>query len=137
MGETAVDTRREVEETREELGETIAELRNRSEHARETVKRRAPLVGAAVVVVAGGVVATVLVVRSRRSHAVVPTVKRRLDRRREELVEALSERIAAQQARAERKANPLWRRTAAKALETAAAVGVATLVRNLAGRPSA
>ena len=136
MGETAVDARREVEETREELGETIAELRNRGEHARETVRRRVPLVAGAVVAVAGGATATVLVVRSRRSHAVVPTVKRRIDRRREELVEMLSERIAAHQARAERKANPLWRRTAAKALETAAVVGVAAVVRSLVGRPA-
>jgi len=135
VGETAVDTRREVEETREELGDTIAELRNRGEQARDTVRRRAPLVAAAVAAVAGSTVATVLVVRSRRSHAVVPTVKRRLDRRREELVELLSERIAAQQAKAERKANPLWRRTAAKALETAATVGVAAVVRNLVSRP--
>ena len=135
MGETAVDTRREVEETREELGDTIAELRNRGEQARDTVRRRAPLVAAAVAAVAGSTVATVLVVRSRRSHAVVPTVKRRLDRRREELVELLSERIAAQQAKAERKANPLWRRTAAKALETAATAGVAAVVRNLVSRP--
>jgi hypothetical protein len=112
-------------------------LRNRGEQARDTVRRRAPLAAAAVVVVAGGAVATVLVVRSRRSHGVVPTVKRGLDRRREELVEALSERIAAQQARAQRKANPLWRRTAAKALETAAGVGVGALVRSLVSRSRA
>ena len=72
MGETAVDTRRELEETREELGGTVAELRNRGEHAKETVKRRAPLVLAGVAVVAGFVVGAVLAVRgrNRRRHPV-------------------------------------------------------------------
>jgi hypothetical protein len=137
VGETAVDTRRELEETREELDGTIAELRNRGEQARETVRRRAPLVAAGVVVVAGGAVATVLVVRSRRRSGVVPTVARTVRSRRDELVELVAARVAEQQARAERRANPLWRRTAAKALETAATVGVAALVRNLVSRPRA
>ena len=138
MGETAVDTRREVEETREELGGTIAELRNRSEQAKETVKRRAPLVIAGVVVVAGSVVGAILVVRgrNRRRHPVRTAVERRVDRlrrEREDLVELLSERIAEHRAQAERKANPLWRRTAAKALETAAVVGAGAAVRSAAG----
>lgn len=138
MGETAVDTRREVEETREELGGTIAELRNRGEHARQTVKRRAPLVLVGVVAVAGSVVGTVLVVRgrNRRRHPVRTAVERRVDRlrkEREDVVEMLSERIAEHQAQAERRANPLWRRTAAKALETAAVVGVGAAVRSAVG----
>jgi ElaB/YqjD/DUF883 family membrane-anchored ribosome-binding protein len=159
VGETAVDTRREVEETREELGETIAELRNRGEKARDTVKRRAPVVAAAVAVLLAGGVGTMLLVRSRRSGplakatrhlpeaargAALPTARRAdralhrraelLRREREQLVDALAERIAENQARALRKADPMWRRTAGKALETAAAVGVGIAVRNALGQ---
>ncbi len=134
MGETAVDTRREVEQTRQELDGTIAELRNRGEQAQAAVKRRAPVVLGGVALVAGGTLATVLVVRSRRRSRLPKQVQRSVDvlgKRREQLVEAIAERVAEQQARALRKADPLWRRTTGKALETAAAVGAAALVRSL------
>jgi hypothetical protein len=137
VGEAAVDTRREVEETREELGGTIAELRNRGERARDTVKRRAPMVAGAVVVLAAGGAGTVLLVRSRRSRAesLLQRPVRKLRRQRAELVDAVAERVAEMQAQAERRANPLWRMAAAKGLETLATVGVAAVVRKaVAGR---
>lgn len=54
---------------------------------------------------------------------------------REQFVEAVSAKIAENQAQAERRANPLWRRTAAKMLETAASVGVAALIRRAMSEP--
>ena len=53
----------------------------------------------------------------------------RVAQHREELVSAVSERIADNQARAERRANPLWGRTEVKELETMATVGVSALIR--------
>jgi hypothetical protein len=51
------------------------------------------------------------------------------------LIEAISLKIAENQAEAERRTNPLWRRTASKALEAAASVGVAALIRRALSDP--
>jgi type VI protein secretion system component VasF len=59
----------------------------------------------------------------------------RARQQREQLVEAVAAKIAENQAQAERRANPLWRRTAAKTLETAASVGVAALIRRAVSEP--
>jgi len=48
---------------------------------------------------------------------------------------SFSAKIAENQAQADRRANPLWRRTAAKTLETAASVGVAALIRRAMSEP--
>ncbi|MFI5285175.1 MAG: hypothetical protein ACHQ4F_02530 [Candidatus Dormibacteria bacterium] len=57
-------------------------------------------------------------------------------KQRDELVEALSIKIAEHQAQAQRRANPLWRRAAATALETGASAGVAALVRRAMSEPA-
>lgn len=153
MGEAADDTRREVEEARRALGTTLATLRKRTVVVRGKVIRVVAIAGAAAGT-ASVVIASVLVVRRRRGgpvtratkhlppipqEAVLPAARftdrwlasraQSARRRREEIIEELSARIAENQARAQRKANPLWRRAAATALETAASVGVAALVR--------
>jgi hypothetical protein len=153
MGETAADTRREIEDQRNALGSTIGQLRARRGVIAATVKRNAAIAGAAVAGLAVAVGAGLLVRRHRggplaaqarrlpsplRGRAVPAArgaegwaARRRATvvRRRDGVIDLLSERIAEQQALAERKANPLWRRTGAKALETAAAVGTAALIR--------
>ncbi len=154
MGETADDTRREIEESRRQLGATLATLRERTVVVRGHVVRVALIGGAAAAGAASLVVATVLVVRSRRGgpitraakhlpaiahDAVLPGARfsdrwlnsrtQAARRQREAIIEELSARIAENQAQAQRRANPLWRRAAGTALETAASVGVAALVR--------
>jgi hypothetical protein len=124
VGEATVDARREVEATREELGQTISELRERGTRARDRVRRLAPYVIAGVATAAGVVVA-VVIIRKRRAAP---------RRRRDVLLDMLAKRVAERQAQAERKANPIWRRTAAKALEAGAAAGVATAMRNSVGQ---
>lgn len=153
MGETAADTRREIEETRRDLGTTLTALRARTVVVRGRVIRVVVVAGAAAGA-AGVAVATVLVIRRRRGGAVtraathLPTIThdaalpfarftdrwlagrgQAARRQREEIVEGLSKRIAENQAHAQRRANPLWRRAAGTALETAATVGVTALVR--------
>lgn len=103
MGEAATDARREVDATREELGETIGELRRRGERAGDRLRRALPLVAGGLAAGAGVAVA-VVIIRHRRGGPLA-------------------------RAAAERRANPLWRSTAAKALETAATAGVAAVVR--------
>jgi hypothetical protein len=161
MGETAADTRREIEQTRRELGTTLATLRARTVVVRGRVVRVVVIAGATAGA-AGIAAATFVLVRRRRGgpitraakqlpapthHAALP-VARLTDRwltgraqatrkRRDELIEELSTRIADNQAAAQRRANPLWRRAAGTALETAASVGVAALVRRaMDGRTS-
>ncbi len=153
MGETAADTRREIERTRRELGTTLAQLRARTVVVRGRVVRVVAVAGAAVGAT-GIAVATVIVVRRRRGGPItraakhLPTITQgaaipaaRFSERwlrsraqaarkqRDEIVEELSARIAENQAQAQRRANPLWRRAAGTALETAASAGVAALVR--------
>jgi len=155
MGETAAETRREIEHTRSELGGTIEELRSRGSVVRTRVLRVAAIAGGAALT-GGMAVGVVVLVRRQRGGAITQAARRLPDRtrpaalpaaraterwlsrrsqrvqaQREQLIEALSQRIAENQALAERKANPLWRRSAAKALETAATVGVTALVRRL------
>jgi hypothetical protein len=159
MGETATDTRQEIERTRRELGTTLAVLRTRTLVIRGRVVRVAMVAGAALSVVGIGV-GTVVLVRSRRggaitraatrlpnvTHDVALPIARSSDRwltrragsarrQREQLLEELSARIAENQAQAQRRANPLWRRAASTALETAASVGVAALVRRAMSEP--
>jgi len=131
VGQATADARREVEETREELGQTIGELRRRGDRIQQRARRIAPYVVAGIAAGAG-VVVTVVVIRKRRADTLpqkVRSLPRRMSRRRQEMVEMLAERVAEQQAQAQRRANPLWRRAAAKALETAATAGVAAAVR--------
>jgi hypothetical protein len=160
MGETADDTRREIEETRRNLGTTIAAMRARTVVVRGRLIRVAVVAGAAAGA-AGVAVATLMVVRHRRGGAVtraakhLPTIAhdaalpaaRLTDRwlagrgqaarkQRKQMVEGMSARIADNQAQAQRRANPLWRRAAGTALETAATVGVTALVRRSMEQPS-
>jgi hypothetical protein len=159
VGETAADTREEIAETRRELGTTLATLRTRTVVVRGRVVRVAVIAGVAVGV-AGVGVATVLVLRRRRggaitraartlpnvTHGAVLPAARMSDRwltgraqaahrQREAIVEELPARIAIHQAEVQRRANPLWRRAAATALETAASAGVAALVRRAMSEP--
>ena len=153
MGETAADTRQEIEDRRNALGSTLGQLRARRSVVMAGLRRSAAMSGAAVAAV-GTAVAVAVMVRRRRGGALaarartlpapvrssaVPAARglerwaaKRRDRamrQRDDMLDSLSQRIAEQQALAERKANPLWRRTSAKALETAAAVGTAALIR--------
>ena len=161
MGETADDTRQEIEQTRRELSATLATLRARTVVVRGRVVRVVVIAGVAAGA-AGITVATAVVVRRRRGgrvtraskhlpaitrDAVLPAARftdrwltaraQSARRQREEIIAELSTRIADNQAQAQRRANPLWRRAAATALETAASVGVAALVRRaMDGRSS-
>jgi hypothetical protein len=157
MGEATAAKRREIEQTRNDLTQTIGKLRVQG----RALKHRAVKVGAtgggAVMLTAIAVGGAVLVLH-RRGGAITKAAKRlprvargaavpaargadrwfgrgskRVGQQREELVNALSDRVAANHAKAERQANPLWRRTAVKALETMATVGVATLIRRAMG----
>lgn len=155
MGETAADTRREIEETRSELDGTIQELRTRSAATGRRVIKGSAVAGG-VAAAAGLTALTVVLVTKRRGGPItraarklppaprssaVPYARtadrwmqrrsRRLQQQREEFIELLSKRVAEQQAEAERRANPLWRRTLAKALETGATVGLAAVIRRL------
>jgi hypothetical protein len=158
MGETAADTREEIASTRRELSTTLAALRTRTVVVRGRVIRVAAIAGGALGLAGIGVV-TVVVIRRRGgpiaraakhlpdvTHDAVLPIARSSDRwftrraeaarnRRQQLIEEISAQIAANQAQAQRRANPLWRRAAGTALETAASVGVAALVRRAVSRP--
>lgn len=159
MGETAADTRREIEETRAELDGSVHELRTRAGEVRAKGVRigiRAGAIAAGGLASSAAVVGAVVLWRRQRGGRVAQAARRlpvparppavsaargferwlgrrtsRLDRQREELMDALAQRIAESQATAQRRANPLWRRTAAKALETGATLGATALVRML------
>jgi hypothetical protein len=123
---------------------------------------RVTAVVAGVLVTAGAAAASVLVIRRRRggpvtiaarrlpqaTHgAVVPAARaterwasRRAERarnKRDEMMQQVSAAIADNQAEAERRANPVWRRAAVKGVETAATVGAAALVRRAFNEPIA
>lgn len=159
MGETAADTRREIEQTRRRLGTTVTALRARTVVVRGRVVRVAVIAGGAAGVAGIGVL-TVVLLRRRRggpiaraarhlpsiTHDAALPVARSSDRwltgraraaqkRRDQLVDEVSARIADNQAQAQRRANPLWRRTAGTALETAASAGVAALVSRATSDP--
>ncbi|HEX6539516.1 MAG TPA: hypothetical protein VF155_10080 [Candidatus Dormibacteraeota bacterium] len=156
MGETAADTRREIEETRSQLDGTIQVLRARAGGVRAKAVRGLAIAGGAVAV-AGAAGAAVLVAKRRRGGSISKAARRfprparppavsaargferwlavrskRLERQRTELMDSFAKRLADNQAQAQRRANPLWRRTAARALETAATVGVTEVVRKVA-----
>ena len=160
MGETTADTRREIEELRSDLDHTVQRLRARTVVVRGKVVRIGVVAGGAVASL-GAVAATVIVVRRSRGGPIVKAARRlprqaqpaavprarglerwltkrsnRVEKQREELLENLSARIARQQAQAERKANPLWRRTAARALEAAATVGGGAVINKLMSQRS-
>lgn len=153
MGETAADTRAEIERTRSELGATLSELRSRTVVVRGRVVRVA-VIAAGTAAAMGATVAAVVVLRHRRggpitraaknlpeiTHGVALPIARASERwvsrraqraqeQREQLIEAISIKIAENQAQAQRRANPLWRRAAGTAIETAASLGVAALIR--------
>src|SRR5450631_2213784 len=136
MGETAADTRAEIERTRSELGATLSKLRSRTVIVRGRVVRVAVLAAGAAGAV-GATIAVVVVVRHRRggpitraaknlpeiTHGVALPIARASERwvsrraqraqeQREQLIEAISIKIAENQAQAQRRANPLWRRAA-------------------------
>ncbi len=159
MGEATADTRHEIERTRAELGDTLTALRSRTVVVRGKVIRVAIIAGG-VLAAAGSTAAVVVIVRRRRGGSLTRAARRlpdvtygvslpaaraserwmsrraeRAREQREQLVEAVSAKIAENQAQAERRANPLWRRTAAKTLETAASVGVAALIRRAMSEP--
>jgi len=161
MGETATDTRQEIERTRRELGTTLASLRTRTLVIRGRVIRVVAIAGATLGL-AGLGAGTFVIVRRRRGGAItraatrLPSVPRNVAvplartsdpwlyrraesarRRREQIVDDLAARIAEQQVQAQRRANPLWRRAASTAFETAASVGVAALVRRAMSEPVA
>jgi hypothetical protein len=159
MGETAADTRQEIEQTRRELGRTLAALRARTVVVRGRVVRVGAIAGAALGAV--GVALIPVVVVRRRNRGMITQAAKRLPnvtrdaalpiargtdrwltrraatarKQREQIIEELSVRIAENQAQAMRRANPLWRRAAATALETAATVGISALVRRAMSEP--
>lgn len=155
MGETAADTRREIEETRAELDGSVQQLKVRAGNVRDR-SVRIGAIAAGALASAAGVAGGVLVWRRRRGGPVARAARRlpvparppavsaargferwlgrrsrQMERQREELMDALAQRVAENQAQAQRRANPLWRRAAVKALETAATVGVTAVVRKL------
>lgn len=160
MGKTAADTRKEIEQARRQLTTTVAALRKQTLIVRGRVVRVAAIAGGALSVAGIGAVSVVLLRRRRGgpitqavrrlpaiTHDAAIPIARRGDhwltgrtraarRQRDALVDELSMRIADNQARAQRRANPLWRRAAATALETAASAGVAALVRRAMSEPS-
>ena len=160
MGKTAADTRKEIEQTRRQLTATVAALRKRTVVVRGRVVRVAAIAGGALGVAGIGAAGFVLVRRRRGgpithaarhlpaiTHDAALPIARRGDRwltgrtraalkQRDALVDELSMRIADNQAQAQRRANPLWRRAAATALETAASAGVAALVRRAMSEPT-
>ena len=153
MGETAADTRAEIERTRSELGATLSELRSRTVVVRGRVVRVA-VIAAGTAAAMGATVAAVVVLRHRRGGPITRAAKnlpeithgvglpiaraserwvsrraQRAQEQGEQLIEAISIKIAENQAQAQRRANPLWRRAAGTAIETAASLGVAALIR--------
>jgi predicted RNase H-like nuclease (RuvC/YqgF family) len=155
MGETAADTRREIERARSELGRTIDQLRARTLVIRGRVIRSG-VVAAGAAVTAGLAAAGFVRVRRSRGGSIAKAARRlpagthpatipaalaterwmarrskRLAQQREDLITGVSKRIAENQAEAQRRANPLWRRTAAKALETAVTIGASALIRRV------
>ena len=160
MGETATDTRREIDSTRRQLGQTVTQLRTKTADARRRVVKGA-LTGAGATTAAALVAAAAVMVRRRRGGKLAQAARRlpspaqsravpfarqterllqrrtkRAQQKREQLVELMSQRTAEHRARAERQANPLWRKAAARALETLATAGTAALVRRAFGQPS-
>ena len=160
MGKTAADPRKEIEHARRQLTTTVAALRKRTVVVRGRMVRIAAIAGGALSVGGIGAVSVVLLRRRRGgpmtqaarrlpaiAHDAAMPIARRGDRwltgrtraarrQRDALVDELSMRIADNQAQAQRRANPLWRRAAATALETAASAGVAALVRRAMSEPS-
>lgn len=153
MGETAADTRREIAERRNNLAGTVAQLKAKGPRL-AALARRYSVMSVGVVVGFAAVAGGVLAMNQRRGGKLAGTARglpspvrhravslargaerrlsmteRAMSRRGEDLVEAISVRVADRQARAHREANPLWRRAVGKALETAAAVGTAALIR--------
>jgi hypothetical protein len=158
VGEAAVDTRREIEETRDELTGTLHQLRDRGRQARQ-VGVRVLAIAAGVSAATGAAVATVIIVRRRdagpltrgskrlpspaRQMAVhtARTADRWLERRgkglrrgRDELLDEMALRIARQYEGIERRSNPWWRRTAARAVEAGATAAAVTVVQRLMER---
>jgi hypothetical protein len=155
MGQTATDTRREIEETRSELEDTVQGLRAKAGDVRAQGLRVGAIAGGGLIS-AGAAVAGVLLWRRRRGGAVSRAARKlprstrppavnaargferwlqgrskRLERQRQELLDAFAKRVAENQVQAEKRANPVWRRAAVKAAETAATVGVTAVVRKV------
>ncbi|MBV8528123.1 MAG: hypothetical protein JOZ75_07390 [Candidatus Dormibacteraeota bacterium] len=158
MGEAATDTRREIEEKRDELTGTLHELRVRGRRARH-VGVRVVVIAAGVSAVAGVSVASVIIVRRRDSGPLtrgskrlpsparkmaVPTARsadrwlgrrgKGLRRGRDELMDEIALRVAQQYAAIERRSNPWWRRALSTGAEAGATAAAGALVQALLRR---
>ncbi|MFN2568887.1 MAG: hypothetical protein ABR564_04720 [Candidatus Dormibacteria bacterium] len=159
MGETSAETRVEIESTREDLNRDLHQLRTRAGVLGGRGKKLGG-VGGGVAAASGAVFAALMLARRRRGGRLTaagrrlpkplrsPTTRRarRADRalsggaesaRRggERLSKSVLRRYADERAEAEKRKNPLWRRTAEAALKAGAAAGVTQLVRRtLRGR---
>lgn len=155
MGEAATDTRRQIEQTRDELTGTLHQLRDRGRHIGRAGLRVAVITGA-VGAAAGAAVVGVIVMRrrdagpltrgskrlpARARRVAVPPARstdrwlerrgRRLRQERDRLMDEAALRIAEQYAAVERRGNPLWRRTMTHAAETAATAAAGAVVQRL------
>lgn len=153
MGETSTETRVEIEGTREDLSQNLQELRGRA----GAIGRRGRFlggIGGMAVAGAGAVLAGLLVVRRRRGGRLTAATRRlprplrstagrgarRTDRRLSEGVDAarrggdqlsrtILRRYADERVEAEKRKNPMWRRTAEAGLKAGAAAGATQLIR--------
>lgn len=155
MSEATADTRREIEQTRDVLDNTVHVLRERGREARRLGLRIAGIT-AAVGAVAGAAAASVIVVRRRdagpltRVSKVLPSPARRValpparstdrwlgrrgkdvQRGRDQLVDEVALRIAQHYAVIERRSNPMWRRAITRAAEAAAGAAGAAFAQQL------
>ena len=155
MGEATSDTRRDIEQTRDDLEDTLHVFRERGRKARRLGLRIAGIT-TAVGAVAGAAVASAIVVRRRgagpltRGTKLLPSPARRvalpparstdrwlgrrgkgLQRGRDQLVDEVALRIAQQYAAIERRGNPMWRRALTRAAEAAAGAAGAAAVQQL------
>lgn len=158
MGEATADTRRAIEQTRDDLEDTLHVLRERGREARRLGLQIAGIT-VAVGAVAGAAVAGIVVVRRRdagpltRGSQRLPSPARRvalprarstdrwlgrrgkdLQRGRDQLVDEVALRIAQQYAGIERRSNPMWRRAVARGAEAAAGAAGTAVVRQLLER---
>lgn len=160
MGEATTDTRREIEETRDELTGTLHELRVRGRRAQQ-VGMKVVVIAAGASAVVGAAITTAVIVLRRREAAgpltrgskllpsaardvAMPTARsadrwlgrrgKDLRRERDHLVDEVAARIAQQYAIIERRSNPRWRRTVFRAVESGATAAATALVQQVLDR---
>ena len=133
MGQTPAATRREIEQTREELGQSLRELQQRRQDLPRQVARRAMPAAAGV----GGVAAlgvAALVTRSLLQRRRSRSPLQRLTDQRDRALQQFLRRLADEQVRAEHRQRPLWRRIGEDALKAAVTVAVTSAVRQAVQR---